>query len=188
MIGDVALAFGVVFVAELGDKSQLLTLAFAARYRWTTVLLGVAIATGVLMAASVTLGGLVGGALPEELLHRVAGVVFLGFAVWTLVARPDGEEHTAERRAGSRRHLPTVTGTFALAELGDKTMLTAVTLASTRSWLGTWAGATAGMVAANILALVIGDQVGSRLSPRVLRHVAATLFGVVGVLLLVGIG
>lgn len=189
MLEAFGVAAGVVFLAELGDKSQLLTLTFAARYRWTVVLAGVSIATAILMAISVTIGGAASGVVSQRSLQVIAGVAFLGFAAWTLLDTDEDDEdpHPAPDIDASRAKLPTIIGAFALAELGDKTMLTTIALASTQGWLGTWAGATLGMVAANVVALVIGDQVASRLPERMLRVGAAALFAVFGVLLLLGI-
>jgi putative Ca2+/H+ antiporter (TMEM165/GDT1 family) len=181
------IAVGVVFVAELGDKSQLQTLTFAARYRWTVVLAGISVATAALMALSVTIGGVAGDVIPQRALQLMAGAAFLGFAAWTLFDADDEDEHSDTTAEGRRGTLSTVIGTFALAELGDKTMLTTITLASTHGWLGTWIGATLGMIAANGLALVIGDRVGTRLPERVIRFGAAGLFAVFGVLLLFGV-
>lgn len=182
------IALGVVFVAELGDKSQLLTLTFAARYRWRVVLVGITIATALLMVVSVTIGELASGFLPRRPLEIVAGLAFLGFAVWTWLGDDDDEEVDADAATEGRAAMPTIVAAYALAELGDKTMLATITLASTNGWFGTWAGATLGMVGANVLALAIGDQVGSRVSPRVIRIAATFLFAAFGVALLVGIG
>src|ERR1043165_5833335 len=76
-------SFGVIFVAELGDKSQLMALTFSARYRALTVLIGITIATAVVHAVSVLVGGLLGATLPTASINIVAGVAFLGFAWWT---------------------------------------------------------------------------------------------------------
>lgn len=187
MIEAFAVAFGVVFVAELGDKSQLLTLTFAARYRWPVVLLGISIATALLMALSVTVGGLAGAVLPRRPIEIVSGLVFLAFAAWTLWDADDDDEGTGAGPSRGRV-LPGIIGAFAVSELGDKTMLATIALASTRNLAGTWAGATLGMIAANSLALVVGDQIGERVPERAVRIGAAVLFAVFGVLLLVGIG
>src|SRR4029079_17107724 len=76
-------SFGVIFVAELGDKSQLMALTFSARYRALTVLIGITVATAVVHAVSVLVGGLLGATLPTAAINLVAGVAFLGFAWWT---------------------------------------------------------------------------------------------------------
>lgn len=192
MVAAFLAALGVVFVAELGDKSQLLTLTFAARYRVRPVLLGLVIATASLMAVSVTVGSLAGAALPERPLELVAGVVFLGFAVWTLRDADEDEDDDAppgDRTAASGRSpVATVAAAFALSELGDKTMLATITLASTRPALGVWAGATLGMVGANVLALLVGDRLAAHVSEDAIRWGAAALFAVFGVLLLLGVG
>jgi Ca2+/H+ antiporter, TMEM165/GDT1 family len=181
----VLLSFGVVFVAELGDKSQLMTLAFAARYRLAPVLVGIAAAAAVVMALSVLVGAALGDVLPTDAMTVLAGLAFLAFAAWTVREADDDEEGavTAPRRSGSA--VLTVGGAFVLAELGDKTMLATVTLAGTHGPWGTWAGATLGMVAANLLAIAGGRALGSRLSARTVRLVAAALFAVFGVVLLV---
>lgn len=193
-------SLGIVFVAELGDKSQLLTLTFAARYRARPVLIGLVLATAALMALSTAVGALAGDVLPERPLQVVAGVVFLGFAAWTLRDDdddddddvPDGDAAPADAPAAAgstdRSAVLTVAAAFGLAELGDKTMLATITLASTRSPVGVWVGATLGMVAANALALLIGDRISERIPEHVIRRIAAGLFAVFGVLLLLGVG
>lgn len=185
MVDAFLVALGVVFVAELGDKSQLLTLTFAARYRAAPVLIGLVLATATLMAVSVSIGQLVSGALPERPVEVVAGLVFLGFAVWTWLGDEDDDE--VSDRTGGRSAVVATAVAFALAELGDKTMLATITLATQSSPLGTWAGATLGMVSANALALVVGDRIGEHVAERVVRMVAAGLFALFGVLLLVGV-
>lgn len=179
-----AVAVGLTFVAELGDKTQLLTFALAARYRWRTVAVGVALGAALLMAVSVAAGRLLGSALPQRPLELAAGTVFLLFAAWTLW-RPDADEGTADGRAGG---VLGVLGAFVLAELGDKTMLTAIALATTRDPIGTWAGATTGLLAANVVPMLLGDRLGTVLPAHRIRVVAAALFAVFGVLLLLGVG
>src|SRR6059058_5555855 len=90
------LSFGIIFVAELGDKSQLMALAFAARYRALPILIGISLATLVVHAVSVGIGAALGVALPTRAISIVAGVAFLAFAAWTL--RGDAlDEDEAER-------------------------------------------------------------------------------------------
>lgn len=182
------IAVGIVFVAELGDKSQLLTLTFAARYGWRVVFVGVSLATALLMAVSVAAGGFVAEVVPRRPLEIAAGVVFLAVAAWTLWADDEIVTADADSPGSNRSVLTAIIGSFAVAELGDKTMLAAFALSSTNDPLRTWAGATVGMVAANGIALVIGHRVGARLSPRVLRAVAAVLFAGFGAALILGVG
>lgn len=182
MIDGFFAALGVVFVAELGDKSQLLALTFASRYSTTTVIGGLALAAVALMALSVTTGSVLATALPERAITIAAGVVFIGFGLWNLRAE-DAEVHDG---AATRRGpgVLTVAGSFAIAELGDKTMLATVALAATNGVVGTWAGATLGMVGASSVAVVVGSQLGRRLPERPVQLAATALFLVFGVVLL----
>ena len=178
------LSFGVVFVAELGDKSQLMALTFATKYRPALVMTGIVAATVLINAISVGVGYGLGLALPTRWISLVAGLVFLGFALWTLRGEYEEDDEVLSR-VGSGPVVMTVGSAFLLAELGDKTMLATITLASQNGWAGTWLGATLGMVAAAALAIIVGRQLGNRLPDRAVRYVDAGLFAAFGVWLLV---
>jgi Ca2+/H+ antiporter, TMEM165/GDT1 family len=187
-LGAVAIAFGAIFIAEFGDKSQLLILAFATRYPWRPVVAGVVLAAALIQGASVLVGAAVGAALPEMLVSLVAGVAFLAVAAWTLLGSDD--EHGEEPGRPSLKPLAgtalvlTVAGTFIVGELGDKTMLATFALAASQGPIPTWIGSTLGEVAANLVAVAVGHQVGTRLSPRLVRIGSAALFAAGGVFLL----
>jgi len=194
-IGAAALALGAIFVAEFGDKSQLLVLAFATRHAALPVIVGIVVAAAVIQGISVAVGAALGAALPETFISIVAGVAFLAVAAWTLWDRGDepmeaelaAEAGDNDRQAGSWVVMAAVVaGTFVLGELGDKTMLATFALAARQDPLATWLGATAGMVAANLVAVAVGRQAGARLSPRVIRIGSAALFALAGVLVLTG--
>ena len=176
---------GVIFLAELGDKSQLMALTFATRFKARTVLLGITLATALVHLLSVALGALIGDVLPTDLITIVAGVAFLGFAAWTLRGDvlTDDEKEKAKRAAGSA--LLAVGTAFFLAELGDKTMLATITLATDHGWFGTWVGSTLGMVLADALAILAGLWLGRQLPEKVVRYGAAAAFAVFGVLLVI---
>ncbi|MGH2445233.1 MAG: TMEM165/GDT1 family protein, partial [Candidatus Limnocylindria bacterium] len=89
-LGAAALAFGAIFIAEFGDKSQLLILAFATRYAWRPVVLGLVLAAAFIQGISVAMGAAVGAALPTTLVAVVSGIAFLAVAAWTL--RGDGDD------------------------------------------------------------------------------------------------
>ena len=189
-LGATALAFGVIFVAEFGDKSQLLTLAFATRYPWRPVVAGVILAAAAIQGVSVLVGAAVGAVLPETLVGIVAGTSFLAVAAWTLLGGDEDASDEVERAA--RRPLAgmalvlTVFGTFVVSELGDKTMLATFALAASQGPIPTWIGSTLGEVAANLIAVAIGHQVGLRLSPRAVRIFSAVLFAGAGIVVLAG--
>jgi putative Ca2+/H+ antiporter (TMEM165/GDT1 family) len=174
------ISFGVIFVAELGDKSQLMALAFAARYKALPILIGITVATAVVHAFSVGVGAVLGVALPANAIKVVAGLAFLGFAAWTLRGDELTEEEASRAGASSRSAIVAASMAFFLAELGDKTMLATITLATTHGVIGTWAGSTVGMVAADAIAIGVGKLLGARLPERIIRIGAAVLFVVFG--------
>ncbi|MGC4892614.1 TMEM165/GDT1 family protein [Micromonospora sp. DT31] len=177
-------SFGVIFVAELGDKSQLMALTFATRYRTVPVLIGITIATAIVHLASVAIGYGLNAALPTGWISLVAGLAFLGFGAWTLRGDKltEAEKRKAER--SNRSAILAVGVAFFLAELGDKTMLATITLATKYGWFGTWLGSTLGMVAADALAILVGRMLGRHLPERAIRYGAAVLFAICGLWLI----
>ena len=188
-LGAAALAFGAIFIAEFGDKSQLLILAFATRYPARPVVIGVVLAATIIQGISVAVGAAAGNFLPEGLVEIVSGLAFLAVAAWTLRGE---DEEAAETDVASGRRLAgialvlTVATTFMASELGDKTMLATFALAAQQGALPTWIGSTAGEVAANLVAVVVGRQAGHRLSQRAIRIGSAALFALAGVAVLIG--
>ena len=178
------LSFGVIFLAELGDKSQLMAMAFAARYRPLVVLAAVTLATLLVHAGSVVVGAVFALALPRDLISVVAGIAFLVFAAWTMRGDELGERDEGRAARSGRWALLTIGTAFFLAELGDKTMLATITLATTNEAFGTWLGSTAGMVAADALAIALGAILGSRLPERAIKIFAAVAFVVFGLILI----
>ncbi len=169
------LSFVVIFVAELGDKSQLMAMTFATRFRFWTVLAGISAATAVVHLVSVAVGALVGVALPAKLISVLAAAAFIGFGLWTL--RGDKLSEDEEGKARSQRSaFFAVAIAFFLAELGDKTMLATIVLATDNGWFGTWLGSTLGMVAADALAIAAGAVLGKKVPEKIIRTGAAVLF------------
>jgi putative Ca2+/H+ antiporter (TMEM165/GDT1 family) len=176
-------ALGLVFVAELGDKTQLVALGFGARHRLAPVLAGVTIAYMATNLLSVLVGGLLGATLPTRAIGLGGGVLFLGFAAWTLW-RGGGDDDGESVTAGDRSVVLSVAAAMFVAELGDKTMLATVTLASDHNWAGVWIGATAGMVLADGVAIAAGALLHTRLPAQFLHSLASVLFLVFGLWLL----
>jgi Ca2+/H+ antiporter, TMEM165/GDT1 family len=177
-------ALGLVFVAELGDKTQLVALGFGARHRLAPVLTGVVIAYMATNLLSVVVGGLLGATLPTRAIGLAGGVLFLGFAAWTL-ARGDGEEGDEAIRTGDRSVVLSVATAMFVAELGDKTMLATATLAAQGNPVLVWVGATIGIILAGALGVLLGRWFGARLPERATRIGSAVLFAAFGVVLLV---
>jgi putative Ca2+/H+ antiporter (TMEM165/GDT1 family) len=178
-------SFGVIFVAELGDKSQLMALTFATRFSIRPVLIGITIATAIVHLVSVAIGYGLGAALPTGWINLVAALAFIVFGFWTLRGDTLTEDEQDKVNRVGKRAVIAVGTAFFLAELGDKTMLATITLATDYGWLGTWIGSTLGMVAADALAIVVGMALGKRLPEKVIAYGAAALFFAFGIWLTV---
>lgn len=180
------LSTAVIFVAELGDKSQLMAMTFAARYRARDVIIAITAATAIVHLGSVGIGAAIGTSFEnyQGAISIVAGIAFLGFAAWTLRGDELTEDEAAKARNSTGVALLAVGTAFFLAELGDKTMLATITLATQEGWLGTWIGSTVGMVAADALAIAAGALLAKKLPEKAIKYGAATLFALFGVVLI----
>lgn len=174
-----------IFIAEMGDKTQLVAMSLATRYRALTVILGITVATAVVHLGSVFIAEVLGASIPTDWLTLAAGLAFLFFGLWTL--RGDEMTEKDEERAASRRirsGFMTVVLVFFVAELGDKTMLATITVGTQYHWLPVWIGSTVGMVAADAIAIAIGAVLGKKLPERAIQIGAAVLFFVAGAAML----
>ncbi|HEX2214106.1 MAG TPA: TMEM165/GDT1 family protein [Mycobacterium sp.] len=183
MLTAILLSLAVVFVAELGDKSQLITMTYSLRHRWWVVLTGVGIASMLVHGLSVAIGHFLGLTLPERPIAFAAAIAFLLFAYWTW-REGRGDDDDNVRVAEPRYVVFAIVSSFVLAELGDKTMLATVTLASDHNWAGVWIGATMGMVLADGAAIAAGRLMHKRLPARFLHSLASVLFLLFGLWLL----
>lgn len=195
-MSSILAAAALVFLAELGDKTQLVALGFGARHRLGPVLVGVAVGYAAVNLVSVALGGLAGSALPTRAVSAIGGVVFLGFAAWTWFgSRREGEEASPAstgddrsvdaRRRGVLMVVASVAMAMFIAELGDKTMIATATLAARGDVVWVWAGATLGIIAAGSIGVFAGRAIGNRLPERLLAMLSTMLFAVFGVALLI---
>lgn len=184
MLSAVLVSLGVVFLAELGDKSQLMTMTYALRHRWWVVLTGVGIAAFLVHGLSVTIGHFLGLSLPERPIAFAAAVAFIGFAIWTWRDSAAGGDEDVAPIGEHRFVVLAVVSSIVLAELGDKTMLATVALASDHNWAGVWIGATMGMVLADGVAILVGRVLHRRLPERFLHVVASLLFLLFGLWIL----
>ena len=161
-----------------------MALAFATRYPALPVLVGISIATAIVHALSVTVGVAISAVVPPVAVTVIAALAFFGFAAWTLRGDSLDENEASKAGRGSRSVVVAASVAFFLAELGDKTMLATVTLATTEGAFGVWLGSTAGMVVADAIAIGVGRFLGASLPERLIRVFAAAAFVVFGVILL----
>jgi Ca2+/H+ antiporter, TMEM165/GDT1 family len=175
---------GIVALAEMGDKTQLLALLLAARYRRPfLILLGILLATFVNHAAAAGLGMVAGELLASEWLKWILAAGFIAIGLWTLV--PDEAPSFEPASCSGWSCLAATIGSFFLAEMGDKTQIATVALAAQYSAAVTVAaGSTLGLFAANAPAVLLGNAFARRLPLKLLRWAAAAAFVVSGVLAL----
>jgi putative Ca2+/H+ antiporter (TMEM165/GDT1 family) len=175
-----AVAFGLIFVAELGDKSQLVALWFSTRYPALIVIAGVSAATLIVHLGSVAIGVAFEELLPERAFLTIVGLSFFVLAAWSIRGDRLDDEDEVAKGPPLLGAFGIVTISFFVAELGDKTQLATISLAGNRDPAGVWLGSTAGMVAADALAIVVGRALGARLPQRAIGCAAAFLFVIFG--------
>ena len=178
---------GVVALAEIGDKTQLLAFVLAARFtRPLPIILGILCATIINHGLAGALGAWITSVLSPEVLRWILGLSFIGMAIWTMI--PDEIEEDETQAA---RHLGVFGATFVtffLAEMGDKTQIATIALAANyAAALLVVAGTTLGMLIADVPAVFVGQKFAARIPMRLVHSIAAAIFAIMGVLTLFGI-
>jgi putative Ca2+/H+ antiporter (TMEM165/GDT1 family) len=200
-----AVATVLITLAELGDKTQLLALVLACRYKAWQVLVGIFVATLVVHLLSTIVGQTVGDLVPQRVLAVATGLLFIGFGVWTL--RGDSVDEGEEPKSARFGPILTTAIAFFVAELGDKTQIMTMTVAAdpsaalrtfgsfaqglipsgaamgtaTERFVGVWMGSTLGMMIADGIAIVAGSVLGKRLPERLITRVSGGIFILFGV-------
>ena len=179
---------GLVALAEIGDKTQLLAFLLAARFKKPLpIVLGILVATIVNHGLAGALGAWITSVVSPEILRWVLGLSFLGMAVWTLIPDKIEEEETQiARRLGV---FGATLVTFFLAEMGDKTQIATVAMAAHYSLpLMVVIGTTLGMLIADVPAVFIGEKLSGRIPMKLVHTIAAAIFAVLGIATLLGAG
>jgi putative Ca2+/H+ antiporter (TMEM165/GDT1 family) len=181
------LATGVVALAEIGDKTQLLAFILAAQFRKPLpIILGILIATLANHALAAAAGASIAAVIDPQVLRWVLGLSFVAMAAWILVPDSCDEDDARSARFGV---FGTTLIAFFLAEMGDKTQVATVALAAQyHSIVAVVAGTTLGMLIANVPAVLLGERIAQRLPVRLVHRVAAAIFAVLGVVTLLGAG
>src|SRR5690554_6657540 len=175
MIQDFLQAFLLVFIAEMGDKSQLLAMTFAIRYPVRKVLIGILIGAFLNDGLAVMLGSLVSNFLPMNTIQIIAGCAFIVFALWSLKVEED-EEDTVNRKI-KLGPVATVAIAYFIGEFGDKTQLTAIALASNAvSPFAVLIGTVLGMFTTGGIGIYIGKKLGDRIPDTAIKLASAALF------------
>ena len=171
----------VIFVvlAEMGDKTQLLAMAFASRYRWQTVLLGVFVATLVNHFFAVVAGSYLTRIVPLNYIQIAASASFILFGLWTL----RGDTLEGEDKRFNFSPFWTVAVAFFIAEMGDKTQLATVALATKyNNIIVVWLGTTTAMIIADAIGIIIGVVLGKKIPERFVKWFSAIIFMIFGVI------
>nr|WP_315229657.1 TMEM165/GDT1 family protein [uncultured Albidiferax sp.] len=181
------LSTGIVALAEIGDKTQLLAFILAAKFKkpWP-IIAGILVATIANHAFAGAIGSWITSLVGPETLRWVLGISFIGMAAWTLVPDKFEEEDAKLARYGV---FGTTLIAFFLAEMGDKTQFATIALAAKyHDFVAVVAGTTLGMMLANVPAVLLGHKIAERMPTKIVHRIAAAIFLVMGVLTLLGAG
>lgn len=179
---------GVVALAEIGDKTQLLAFLLAARFKKPIpIILGILAATILNHGLAGALGAWITSVLSPEVMRWILGLSFIGMALWTLI--PDKIEEEETQIASQLGVLGATFITFFLAEMGDKTQIATVAMAAHYATpFLVVVGTTLGMLIADVPAVFIGDKLADRIPMKLVHSIAAAIFAILGVMTLLGVG
>ena len=178
---------GIVALAEIGDKTQLLAFILAAKFRRPVpIIVGILLATIANHGFAGALGAWITSLVAPGTLRWVLGLSFVGMAVWTLIPDKFDEEEAKLARFGV---FGTTLVAFFLAEMGDKTQVATVALAAQyHAFVPVVLGTTLGMMIANVPTVLLGDRIADRMPVRLVHMIAAAIFAVLGAATLLGAG
>lgn len=181
-------SMGVVALAEIGDKTQLLAFILAARFKKPVpIILGILCATIINHGLAGALGAWITSTISPEILRWILGASFIGMAIWTLI--PDKIEAEEARTAKRFGVFGATLITFFLAEMGDKTQIATVALAAHYAApLLVVIGTTLGMLLADVPAVFVGDKLATKIPMRLVHSIAAGIFALLGLATLLGMG
>jgi putative Ca2+/H+ antiporter (TMEM165/GDT1 family) len=176
-------SFGLVLASEMGDKTQLLALVLALRFKKPlVVMLGILIATLLNHGLATAVGGWIGSQVSEENLKIALSIIFIAFAVWVLIPDKIDEEDSKTKTYGATSALLTTVTLFFLAEMGDKTQIATIALgAKFQAPLLVTIGTTLGMLVADGLAVVFGERLIKVIPMKAIRIISALLFAAFGI-------
>ena len=182
-----SLVFATIFIAEMGDKTQLLLIAMTSKYKVRDILIGTWAATAVLNLLAVGVGTALSSYLDMRIIKSIAAAAFFWFAYSTLKG-DDGDEEEEEIKGAGKAALVAIFTTFFIGELGDKTQLSGIALAaaytnhSFTNAVYVFLGCTLGLIAADLLGLIVGLVFKSKMPESLLNKISVAIFAVFGVL------
>ncbi len=178
-IMDFLKALVLIFIAEMGDKTQIVAMAFATKYKLHQILVGVALGSAANHGLAILLGSMLAKSLDMRIIHSISGLLFLVFAYLSLDYEEPEDEAESKEKFGP---LITVAIAFFLGELGDKTQLTALSLSTSSAYpLLTLLGTVSGMVLTSLIGILIAQRFGERIPEEIMKVLAATAFLIFGI-------
>ena len=181
MIKTLLSSFFLIFVAEMGDKTQLMSMALTARFKVSQIVLGISAAIILNNVIAVVAGGLISGLFPIGIIKTVSYALFIGFGIWTIY----GGVHEDEKENSNKIFLTpffTVFILFFISEFGDKTQIATMTLAMNQSPVCVLTGACIGMICANLIGIYAGVMIWENIPPYIIKLVSAGLFISIGLI------
>jgi putative Ca2+/H+ antiporter (TMEM165/GDT1 family) len=180
LLSEFIKAFLLIFIAEIGDKTQILALAYATKYNGLKVLTGVFIGVLLNHAIAVIAGVFLSSMIPLNYVRIVAAFAFIIFGLWSL--KNDGNENEEEKKY-SYGAIMTVAITFFVGELGDKTQLTALTLSSTSKYpIAILMGTVTGMLVISGIGIIVGIVLGKKIPQSFIKYISGFVFIIFGVI------
>lgn len=181
MITEYFQSLFLIFVAEMGDKTQILAMMFATQFKVSKVFIGIFIGSLLNHGLAVAFGSYIGGMIPSFILQMIAGTAFIGFAIWTLRESDEEKKETSSHR--SYGAVITVALAFFVGELGDKTQLTAITLAVDAVFpIIVLMGTVSGMLVTSGIGIVIGSQLGDKIPDVFIKIASGSVFMIFGII------
>lgn len=183
MLKEYISALLFIFAAEMGDKTQILAMMFATKYKVNKVLIGIFIGAFLNHGIAVLFGSALGNFIDTSILQMIAGVAFIGFAFWTMLSKDEDEE---EEIKSSKSAIVTVAMAFFIGELGDKTQLTAITLSVDAIYpFIVLLGTVSGMLVTSGIGIFVGSKIGDKIPELWIKIFSSSIFLVFGVLKLI---
>lgn len=173
MIKELIKAFLLIFIAEMGDKTQIIAMTFATQYKVKDVIKGVVLGVALNHGIAIILGRFISNALPVNIIQIIAGIIFVIFGIMTLKNK-ETDSLSNKKNLGP---IMTVGLAFFIGELGDKTQLTAMTLSSESIYpLIILLGTTLGMVATSCVGIFVGCRIGQKISDVLVKIISSIIF------------
>lgn len=178
------LTFGIIFLAEIGDKSQLVCMVLAARYSAKPIILGATIAFALLNFLAVTVGVSLTHIIPETWLTVIAAGLFFIFGLQALFSNEDNNDTSINKNKKTKSVFLTTFLMIFLAELGDKTQLAIITISTTHFPIPVWIGATMALIATSLIGIFAGRKLLARLNISLLHKISGLFFILMAFILL----